>query len=129
MDVIIGLILIALAIYIIYMIVVFLVHMVTALSPMVATAFVLVLAVALVFGFIRGAYKGITSYYGVLTDVYGQKAGKIIGALLTLFWASCVLLLGWNAVQSLMEFLKTMYAQIQMQMEIASAAGTIVGVL
>lgn len=93
MPYIIGIILACIAIYLIIQLIIF-------ISPIVAGVFMLVLVAALIIGFIRGAFKGFVSYYGVLTDVYGQKVGRIIGVLLTVFWLGCVLLLGWNVIQS-----------------------------
>ncbi|OZG59091.1 hypothetical protein BTIS_0244 [Bifidobacterium tissieri] len=103
MQYIIALILIGIAIWLIIKLIIWLLSLVPMIAGTIMTLFVGLMALALAFGVIRGLAQGFKEYYSTLTDVYGTRAGKIIGVVLTLVWIGVIVFLGRMAILGLIE--------------------------
>lgn len=74
-----------------------------AIAGTIMKVFGAIIAIALLVGFLRGSFKGITGYYSTLIDVYGKKVGVALGVVLTLVWLGVLVFFGHVMLSGVIE--------------------------
>lgn len=103
MQYIIGLLIAVIVIWLIIKLIIWLLSFVPMVAGFLMTLFVIIMAFALTIGVVRGLLKGFKEYYSTLTNIYGTRAGRIIGVVLTLVWVGIIAFFGHMAVVGLIE--------------------------